>query len=493
MRRASMTPNFCPARRWAATLVAVALTAAGCSSGDDSSLAVAASAEPTNAPAATDDDAVAADPTAPPVTTNPETTSADQAVSLAGADVFDPTVVHEISVTFDEADYDALLEAYSATGDKEWMQVTVTIDGATYEDTGMRLKGNSSLMALGRDSNAESAAGSPETLPWLIRLDRNVDGQTHHGYSDIVIRSNNTETSLNEAVALALLDEAGLASQAAAPASVSMNNSDPVLRLIVEHPGDDAWQDASFEADGALFKAEASGDWSYRGDDPDAYTDVFDQEGGDDLTDLTPLIEFLDFLNNSDDDTFAAELSEYLDVDAFATYLAMMDLIENTDDIDGPGNNSYLWWDAASGRFTVVPWDMNLAFGGFGMGPGGGFPGGGRGEFPAGTAPEAFPDGTLPDGAIPGGTPPEGGFPGGAGGMRGGRSNPLVERFQANEEFAALYRQRLTELRAELFESGTAETILQNWVNTLSTHATHLVSADTITAEAETIRSLLSD
>ena len=33
------------------------------------------------------------------------------------------------------------------------------------------------------------------------------------------------------------------------------------------------------------------------------------------------------------------------------------------DDIDGPGNNSYLFWDSATGMFTVVAWDHNLAFG----------------------------------------------------------------------------------------------------------------------------------
>ena len=41
---------------------------------------------------------------------------------------------------------------------------------------------------------------------------------------------------------------------------------------------------------------------------------------------------------------------------------------------EDPGNNAYLHWDAATGRFTIVPWDMNLALSGFGggrMGPGG--------------------------------------------------------------------------------------------------------------------------
>ena len=33
----------------------------------------------------------------------------------------------------------------------------------------------------------------------------------------------------------------------------------------------------------------------------------------------------------------------------------MQDLVDNFDDIDGPGNNSYLSYDAATGQFTIVP------------------------------------------------------------------------------------------------------------------------------------------
>ena len=72
---------------------------------------------------------------------------------------------------------------------------------------------------------------------------------------------------------------------------------------------------------------------------------MFDQEAGKDNADLTPLIEFLDFINNADDATFNAELPDRLDVDSFATYLAMEELLGNFDDIDGPGNNSYLYYD----------------------------------------------------------------------------------------------------------------------------------------------------
>ncbi|MEZ5207632.1 MAG: hypothetical protein R2690_11800 [Acidimicrobiales bacterium] len=53
------------------------------------------------------------------------------------------------------------------------------------------------------------SAEDPETLPWLIKFDKFVDGQDHDGVEELVIRSNVTETALNEAVALDLMELAG--------------------------------------------------------------------------------------------------------------------------------------------------------------------------------------------------------------------------------------------------------------------------------------------
>ena len=323
-----------------------------------------------------------------------------------------------------------------------------------------------------------------EDLPWLIRRDKFVDGQTHDGHEDIVVRSNNSQTSLNEAVALDLLAEAGLPSQASAPARFSVNGSDQTLRLIIEHPDDDGWYESVFSGAGAIYKSESTGDWSYRGDDPDSYNEVFDQEGGSDVADLTPLIALLKFINESDDATFEAELADYLDVDSFATYLAMMELVDNFDDIDGPGNNSYLWWDAETGRFTVVPWDLNLAFGTMGGGPGGpmgGGPGGGIGS----GAPGAPPIGEMPE------LPQEGQITE-AGRAGFGRSNVLVTRFHANETFEALYQKQLEQLRTDLFESGRATEILETRTQVLIDQATDLVDEDTIHSESEAIASRFS-
>lgn len=385
-------------------------------------------------------------------------------------ELFDSSVVHAISVTFDADAYDEIISAYVSTGDKDWMEVTVTVDGTTFESVGMRLKGNSSLFSL-----TEATSGSPEDLPWLIRFDKYIDGQTYQGYTDLVIRSNSTETALNEAVALELLDLSGLAAQEAMATSFTMNGGETELRLAVELPDED-WDDANFDtSDAALYKADSEGDYSYRGDDTDAYVDVFDQKAGED--DLEPLIAFLDFINNSDDETFFANIGDYLDVDAFSTYLAFQDLVGNQDDIDGRGNNSYLHYDYETGQMTVVNWDLNLAFETANVtgGPGLDVPGD-RPAPPGGAAPVAGGPETATGGVAPG-----------AGGPGAGGSNILVERLMADTDFADLYAAKTAELSEVFYGSGAVDSIIAEWVEVLAQGASDLVDMDTINAEAAAI------
>lgn len=400
-----------------------------------------------------------------------------------GTGVWDESQLHEISVEVDGEAVAQMIDTYQDSGDKEWLEATVTIDGTTYEQAGIRLKGNSSLRGVSDDSD-------PADLPWLLRLDKYVDGQSADGWTSFVVRSNSSQTALNEAVALDLLAEAGLASEHAVSTAFSVNGSDARLRLVVQDL-DEEWEAENFSTAGLLYKSEAGGDWSWRGDDPDAYTDVFDQETGDD--DLTPLVDLLDFLDNSSDADFEAELPAHLDVQAFARYLAFEELVDNFDDIDGPGNNSYLRYDATSGGFTVVAWDHNLAFGGApgGGGAGAGFPGG-PGSRAGGTQ---AGDGERPEGMptdLP--TPPDGVRPDG-GGMRGGPgggSNVLVERFTAVDAWAALVEQARADLTDELVDSGFAEQALTARVAVLTEQAGDLVDASTVQDEADAIRSSLA-
>jgi spore coat protein CotH len=476
--------------------------------------------------------------------------SATDEDAATGTGLFDSSEVHSIAVEYDQDDYDAMIDTYLETGEKDWITATVTIDGTTIEDVGLKLKGNSTLRGLtaattedgdddGDESDGDASADDPAGLPWRIRLDKYVDGQSYEGQTDLVVRGNSTETSLNEAVALELIEEAGLASEQATAVRFSANGSDEQLRLVVQNPGE-VFDAENFDGDGILYKALSTGDWSYRGDDPADYADAFEVKASSDgEDDLTPLIAFLKFLDESDDATFAAELGDYLDVDSFATYLAVQDLVANTDDIDGPGNNAYLRYDTETGLMTVVSWDQNLSFGGFGgggggagggagggmpggdggfggggdqdgagrQGPGGGMPGdaadgttedgtgttgtdgatGDRPEPPSGEAPTDLPT-DLPDGEAPADLPSDGAAGGLGGGMGSlGGDNVLVTRFLADDTFSGLVDTAEQTLQTDLVDSGRAQEILDTWVAVLTDGASDLVDADTIQSEADAI------
>ena len=450
--------------KWAGAAVAVSLLAA-CSSGGA-------------------DQSAASDPSAAESSSSGTTATGSNSSSERpddGGELFDSSVVHDIEVAFEQAEYDAMIATFRSSGDKEWITATITIDGVTLKDVGLRLKGNSSLMGL-RNNNGGRAGGpggnvsaeNPGSLPWLVRLDKNIDGQSYEGYTEFVIRSNNTTTALNEAVALELIGLSGQATQKAFSTRFSVNGSAEVLRLAIENPADE-WDDENFDNDGVLYKAESGGDYSYRGDDPAAYDEIFDQETDVDEENFKPLTDFLKFINTTDDATFAAQLSQHLDVAAFAKYLAGQELVANQDDIDGPGNNSYLRYDEKTGLMTIVSWDLNLSFGGLG--------GGGAARTANGAVPGAVPGANAQ--VAPGGAA----VPrvGGGGGGFSGRGNILVQRFLANSTFSALYQKTLAELRTQLYAGGTAAEIVSRWTAVLESQASDLVSATTLVQEAANV------
>ena len=401
----------------------------------------------------------------------------------------DPDSLHSVEITVDQSAYQEMITAYTSNQTKNWIEATVTVDGVAHEKAGLKLKGNSSLQGISADSE-------PQKLPWLVRFDKFVDGANHDGMTRMVIRASSSTSALNEAVALDLLAKTGLASEKAAHISLSVNGSDPVLRLTCQDL-DESWVAQNFDVAGLLYKAESTGDYTYRGTDESAYKDVFDQETG--KANLTPLIEFLQFINESSDADFQSGLAQRVDVDKMVTYLAFEDVIDNFDDITGPGNNSFLWWAEQANQMTVVAWDHNCAFGlkpGAGQqGQGGGQPpgGGGQGQPPGGGQ---QPGGGQPpgDGGAPSnGQAPTGQPPGGAGGQQPGgggsqtKANALVDRFNSLMDGETKVSAERDRLKQELYTSGVAQTILDARAKVLTDQAGSLIEQSAVEADKQTI------
>lgn len=408
-------------------------------------------------------------------------------------DLFDYHVEHAIEVRFDQAAYTDMMRTFRNEGEKEFIRADIVIDGTTIEDVGLRLKGNSTLSSLrGENGRPEGPGGppgggkdgmeppegfegglpggdderggampggmnmvelsedEPERLPWLISFDEFAEGRAYQGSTEITLRpATQTDTALNEALALGLSDAAGQTTQEFSFTSFSVNGETSVPRLVLDSP-DAAW--ATEHGDGVLYKARAGGSLAYRGEDPTEYEEAFNQVSGEGTIDLQRVIELTRFLEESSDAEFRRDLDEYIDVESFAEYLAMQSLLSNWDAMDGPGNNYYLWYDADAERFTVLSWDLNLALSGMGGMPG------------MGARPENMPE--QPDGEMP--QMPEGmGDPGGGGlgqGGPGGGSGVLKERFLESDEFTTLYEKAYGTLYDKVVSSGSWTSILDDIV-----------------------------
>ncbi|WP_229400668.1 CotH kinase family protein [Micromonospora okii] len=473
----------------------------------------------------------------PYVTSTSDTGADPVTVDVAGTtDLFDATVAHSVRVTFRDADYERMLDAYWKEGEKEYVEADVTIDGVTLPSVGIRLKGNSTLAALtwkgesrprrggdprgpggpppgdfppggfppgdpppgnfpgggrpqtGGDTGAPQQGGAgfpgggpgggmtraglkaeePETLPWLISFDEFVDGRRYQGHREVAVRVSGMgggSTVLNEALSLSLLADVGEAAQRYAYSSFTVNDRPTTARLLVEHP-DEHFADR-MDGSGVLYKSLATGSFTDQGDDQTAYQDDFKQITMRGSQDLQPVINLIRWVDSASDEEFDAGLAERVDVESFARYVAMQNLLLNFDDMAGPGKNYYLWYDLGTKKFSVLAWDHNLTFsgsatqgphdsGGFG-GPGGGTRPGGA-QLPEGMQPPAgvpLPDGVQP----PGGAATEQedgdaerGRPGG--GRMGGHK--LKERFLASDAFTEAYENAYRELYRQVYGSGGA-------------------------------------
>lgn len=464
---------------------------------------------------------------------------------IAGTqDLFDTSVAHDVRIEFNDANYHEMLQEYLDSGEKDYLPATVVIDGTTIDNVGIRLKGNSTLASLtwkgerreggrgggpggdfqppeGRElpegfpqpgggggpggggpgggmggvmggvMGTALKAEEPENLPWLISFDEYVEGRRYQGHTQVAVRPGISESSaqLNEALAISFVDGAGEPAQRYTYAGFTVNDRTSEPRLLVEYLDEGYAEDLG---NGVLYKSLATGQFTYQGGDQTEYGDDFKQINDVGGTDLQPVIDLVEWVENASDEEFAAGLSERLDVESFARYVAVQNITMNFDDMAGPGKNYYLWYDLDTRRFTVVSWDMNLAFSGEPTaGPHdtgrGGFPGGGpaEGGLPEGMQP---PEGMgLPEGMeLPEGMRPPGG---GEGGGRGLGGNKLKERFLDTDAFTAVYEQRYREVYASVLADGRGEDVLNGIV---AAYQRNTNANPAVESEADALRDTLA-
>ncbi len=85
-----------------------------------------------------------------------------------------------------------------------------------------------------------------------------------------------------------------------------------------------------------------------------------------DKPDYSALFKFLKVLNKEPAETFIQEIEKVLDIDSTLRFFAVSGVILHLDNYNSIGHNAHFY--EVDGKFHIIPWDTNMAFGTFNSG-----------------------------------------------------------------------------------------------------------------------------
>lgn len=334
---------------------------------------------------------------------------------------FDRDKVMEINIEIDENELD---DMFKNAQSEEFKSANITINGDTYKSVAIRPKGNSSLRAVASTSSADEESNTEEDISskkgenrfsLKVNFDEYVSGQTMDGLTQLNLNNNYSDPSyMREFLAYSIFEDMGLKTPEMAYAKVSINGKYHGLYLAVESIQEPFLENNFESITGDLYKSTGAqgGALKYNGDDFKNYSSMVvksDRKSAD-YSKFTDLLKALESGN---------EIEKYLDVDSALKYIALNTALLNLDSYQGSFAHNYYLYEQ-NGKFTVVPWDLNMAFGGFSMGRGSGS-----------------------DALISIDEPTTGNI----------EDRPLVSTLLANEEYKAKYHEYLNEIVEKYLDS----------------------------------------
>ena len=386
---------------------------------------------------------------------------ADSAESHTYAEhIFQDDTVNEINIEIDEADWQDMLENPL---EEEYHKANVTINGETVGNVAIRTKGNTSLTSV---ANSDS-----DRYSFKLDFDYYDNNGNYYGLKKLCLNNNYSDnSSMREYISYKIMGELGLDVPECAYSHITVNGEEWGLYLAVE-PVDEVFLAEHFaDATGDLYKPEGMGgtgaDLVYNGDDISAYAGL-NLKTNLNSSDGKEILALMQALEDGEG------LEEVLDVEKALKYIAANVALANFDSYLGVTTHNFYLYEE-NGRFTIIPWDMNLAFGGFGGGEVdiyeptkqgmGGFGGGDKRKDTqdndavpnAAENTEAQADANNqpqpPDNAdMQGGSQPSGGKqPQGMPSMGSGEK-PLVTTLLENETYRSMYEGYLKEIAEKYF------------------------------------------
>jgi DNA-directed RNA polymerase specialized sigma24 family protein len=246
--------------------------------------------------------------------------------------------------------------------DFNWGHADLEFGGRGFTNVAARFKGNGTFLG--------SLYGWKRSFK--VDLNKYVRGQKLGEVEELNFNNLiNDHSCLSDALAFEFFREAGVPASRTAYAYLSLGvegkwQRRPLGLYVMVEPVDEDFAEQHFGSKNVpLFKPVTYELFRHLGDDWSAYDAIYDSK-----TRATPeqrrrVIELARLVTFAPDAEFARRLGEFLDLEAFARFLAGQVLLSNYDSFLSNGQNFYVYLDPRTNKFGFIPWDMDLAWGSF--------------------------------------------------------------------------------------------------------------------------------
>ncbi len=310
-------------------------------------------------------------------------------VVAAEPPVFGPTVIHKVHVNVTAKDYKAMdpppvnlfaprpkaQEGRPAPGSPdagagnmqyefEYVPADVEIDGQTFAKVGLRYKGSGTYLM--------SQLNAKRSLK--IDFDLYDSKLRYRDLTKINLNSGVVDpTKAREALAYTVFRAAGVPAPRTAFAEVAITVPGKFDReflgvYTVVEAVDKAFLKEHFgNGKGLLLKPEGIRGLPHLGETKATVEKAYNAKSDGDEAEWKRLIELTRLINKATEAEFRAGIRDYLDVDNATRFLAATAILASLDSFIGLGHNYYLYLSPKTKTFHFLPWDLDLAFGGFMM------------------------------------------------------------------------------------------------------------------------------
>lgn len=249
-----------------------------------------------------------------------------------------------------EISNDTWSEITAKAQEKKYNECAVTINGERLEHVGIRTKGASSL--------DDVKMMKSNRYSFTLKLDKYKKGQMYHGLAKLLLNNNIWDaTQMKDAIVYDMCRFIDLPAPLTNYARVTLNDTLFGYYLLVEPVDKNFCRRNWPDEESNVYKPYHN--LAYTGENMKNYASIADfAKVNGDKASMQRVIAALRSVDEGKD------IEDYVDVESVMKYMALQTIVVNFDCMTGHNTQNY-YLREAGGKISLIPWDYNLAWGGY--------------------------------------------------------------------------------------------------------------------------------